>query len=70
MKLLSEEELAKIIDRQVHSFDIGLGGDVNLLDAIATYRCEDSVGPANELMETFSANCAKAIIDYFSGEAQ
>jgi hypothetical protein len=54
--------LQKIIDDEIHKFDIGMGPDVNLLDALAEYRREDNIGPANELMSLLAMHCAEAIV--------
>lgn len=59
---MTSEEMAKIIEAQLRSLDLGCGEDVNIADCIAEYRQEDHLRHANELIGDFAVWCADAIL--------
>lgn len=55
------DALADVIVRELLALDLGCGGDVNILDALAAFRKEDNLIGADELIYEFGAHCADAV---------
>jgi hypothetical protein len=64
------EAIAKIIDEKLSRLDLGCGDEVNIADAIAHFRREDSLSVTNDILERFRNDTANAIARLLAGGAK